>query len=168
MAEPSRTASAPQLFMIALAALGLLGEATAEAAALLAVDDAQGLLLLREGLEVEVDRSTPRLQLLITTAEQASAAGDPELALRLLRTAARRCWWSDPGRELRERVALRCGSPGSPSRPSVWSHGANVPARNSARRARAASVKAVPTGTCSRPRSSRSPSSQRKASPTRR
>ncbi|MBL1097713.1 ATP-binding protein [Streptomyces coffeae] len=62
------------------------------------------LLLLREGLEVDVAGSTPRLHLLITTAERASEAGDPELALRLLRAAARRCWWSDPGRELRERV----------------------------------------------------------------
>lgn len=62
------------------------------------------LLLLREGLEVEVATSIPRLHLLITTAERVSEAGDPELALRLLRTAARRCWWSDPGRELRERV----------------------------------------------------------------
>ncbi|MER5362483.1 AAA family ATPase [Streptomyces sp. NPDC002785] len=66
--------------------------------------DRARLLLLREGIELDVDTSTPRLHLLITTAEQASAAGDPELALRLLRTAARRCWWSDPGRELRERV----------------------------------------------------------------
>lgn len=62
------------------------------------------LLLLREGLEVDVATSTPRLHLLITTAERACEAGDPELALRLLRTAARRCWWSDPGRNLRERV----------------------------------------------------------------
>ncbi|WP_306190884.1 AAA family ATPase [Streptomyces sp. MK5] len=62
------------------------------------------VLLLREGLEVDVATSTPRLHLLITTAERACEAGDPELALRLLRTAARRCWWSDPGRELRERV----------------------------------------------------------------
>ncbi|MFI0788903.1 AAA family ATPase [Streptomyces lydicus] len=62
------------------------------------------LLQLREGLEVDVDTSTPRLHLLITTAERAAEAGDPELALRLLRSAARRCWWSDPGRELREHV----------------------------------------------------------------
>ncbi|MGW0207444.1 hypothetical protein ACWDZ8_17085 [Streptomyces sp. NPDC003233] len=62
------------------------------------------LLLLCEGLEVDVATSTPRLHLLITTAERACEAGDPELALRLLRTAARRCWWSDPGRKLRERV----------------------------------------------------------------
>ncbi|MFI0714499.1 hypothetical protein ACH4SK_28475 [Streptomyces inhibens] len=62
------------------------------------------LLLLRERREVHVAASTPRLHLLITTAERASEAGDPELALRLLRTAARRCWWSAPGRELRERV----------------------------------------------------------------
>jgi DNA-binding CsgD family transcriptional regulator len=62
------------------------------------------LLLLREGLEADVAVSTPRLHLLITTAERAAEAGDPELALRLLRTAAQRCWWSDPGRELRERV----------------------------------------------------------------
>ncbi|MGW1807082.1 AAA family ATPase [Streptomyces sp. NPDC002078] len=127
------------------------------------------LLLLREGLEVDVATSTPRLHLLISTAERACEAGDPELALRLLRMAARRCWWSDPGRKLRERVVAAAERlPGSPSRPSVWSHGANGRARNSARQARAASVKAVPTGNCSHLRSCRSPSSQRKASPTRR
>ena len=53
---------------------------------------------------MEVAASTPRIHLLIATAERASQAGDPEPALRLLRSAARRCWWSDPGRELRERV----------------------------------------------------------------
>ncbi|MHB6910572.1 ATP-binding protein [Streptomyces sp. DB-54] len=62
------------------------------------------LLQLREGLEGDVATNTPRLHLLITTAERAAEAGDPELALQLLRSAARRCWWSDPGRELRERV----------------------------------------------------------------
>ncbi|WP_217209599.1 LuxR family transcriptional regulator [Streptomyces sp. AC550_RSS872] len=61
-------------------------------------------VLLSEGLELDVSTSIPRLHLLIATAEEAAAAGDPELALRLLRAAARRCWWSDPGRALRERV----------------------------------------------------------------
>ncbi|MEV7286278.1 AAA family ATPase [Streptomyces sp. NPDC093252] len=59
------------------------------------------LVLLREGLEADVATGVPRLELLLSTAE---GAGDPELALRLLRAAARRCWWADPGRELRERV----------------------------------------------------------------
>lgn len=62
------------------------------------------MVLLREGLETDVSASVPRLRLLIGTAEAAAGAGDPELALRILRAAARRCWWSDPGRELRERV----------------------------------------------------------------
>ncbi|SDS73610.1 regulatory protein, luxR family [Streptomyces sp. TLI_053] len=62
------------------------------------------VVLLREWLESESDTSTSRIHLLIATAEQAAGAGDPELALRLLRVAAWRCWWSDPGRELRERV----------------------------------------------------------------
>ncbi|MEU7019920.1 AAA family ATPase [Streptomyces sp. NPDC046203] len=62
------------------------------------------VVLLRDGLESESDTSISRLDLLIDTAEQAAGAGDPELALRLLRAAARRCWWADPGRELRERV----------------------------------------------------------------
>ncbi|MEV1076974.1 AAA family ATPase [Streptomyces sp. NPDC050211] len=61
-------------------------------------------VLLSEGLEIDVSKSIPRLHLLITTAEEAADAGDPELALRLLRVAARRCWWADPGRVLRERV----------------------------------------------------------------
>ncbi|WP_181139191.1 AAA family ATPase [Streptomyces sp. Ru72] len=60
-------------------------------------------VLVGEGLDVGVSTSVPRLRLLITTAEEA-AAGDPELALRLLRAAARRCWWFDPGVALRERV----------------------------------------------------------------
>jgi DNA-binding CsgD family transcriptional regulator/predicted nucleic acid-binding Zn ribbon protein len=67
------------------------------------VDRARGVLL-REGLETDVSASVPRLRLLVATADAAAAAGDPELALRILRAAARRCWWSDPGRELRERV----------------------------------------------------------------
>ncbi|WP_316520076.1 AAA family ATPase [Kitasatospora brasiliensis] len=62
------------------------------------------VVLLREWLESESDTSTSRIHLLIATAEQAAGAGDPELALRLLRVAAWRCWWADPGRELRERV----------------------------------------------------------------
>ncbi|GAA2196049.1 helix-turn-helix transcriptional regulator [Streptomyces bangladeshensis] len=62
------------------------------------------LILLRERLELHVAASPARLHLLITTAERAGEAGDPRLALQLLRTAAQRCWWSDPGRELRERV----------------------------------------------------------------
>ncbi len=61
-------------------------------------------VLLREGLETDVSNNIPRLRLLIATAEEAADAGDPGLALRLLRTAARRCWWSDPGRAMRERV----------------------------------------------------------------
>ncbi|MGW3498504.1 helix-turn-helix transcriptional regulator [Streptomyces sp. NPDC001020] len=62
------------------------------------------IVLLRDWLESESDTSTSRIHLLIATAEQAAEAGDPELALRLLRAAARRCWWADPERELRERV----------------------------------------------------------------
>jgi DNA-binding CsgD family transcriptional regulator len=98
--------------LLGAAELGLeIGE-TARASSLLqqaeplelGVLDRARLLLLREGLEVDVAASTARLHLLITSAEQAREAGDPELALRLLRTAARRCWWSDPGRELRDRV----------------------------------------------------------------
>ncbi|MFE0377597.1 ATP-binding protein [Streptomyces inhibens] len=70
----------------------------------LGVRERSRLLLLREGLEVDVATSIPRLHLLITTAERAADAGDPGLALRLLRSAARRCWWSPPERGLRERV----------------------------------------------------------------
>ncbi|MFJ3582201.1 ATP-binding protein [Streptomyces sp. NPDC090127] len=70
----------------------------------LGVRERARLLLLREGLETDVATSTPRLHLLVATAERAAEAGDPELALRLLRTAARRCWWSAPERALRERV----------------------------------------------------------------
>ncbi|MFJ6379498.1 helix-turn-helix transcriptional regulator [Kitasatospora sp. NPDC092039] len=62
------------------------------------------VVLLRDWLESESDTRTSRLHLLIATAEQAAEAGDPELALRLLRAAARRCWWADPGRDVRERV----------------------------------------------------------------
>ncbi|MFF4833116.1 ATP-binding protein [Streptomyces sp. NPDC001315] len=61
-------------------------------------------VFLREGLEIDVSTSIPRLHLLIATAEETAAAGAPELALRLLRAAARRCWWFDPGRAVRERV----------------------------------------------------------------
>ncbi|MCX4613121.1 MULTISPECIES: hypothetical protein [Streptomyces] len=61
------------------------------------------MVLLSEGLEIDVSRSIPRLHLLLTTAEEA-AAGDPELALRLLRAAATRGWWDNPGCVLRERV----------------------------------------------------------------
>ncbi|MFI9611624.1 ATP-binding protein [Streptomyces sp. NPDC052023] len=62
------------------------------------------LVLLRERLETDVSASVPRLRLLIATAESAADAGHPGLALTLLRAAARRCWWADPGRETRERV----------------------------------------------------------------
>ncbi|MEU3568912.1 AAA family ATPase [Kitasatospora sp. NPDC036755] len=62
------------------------------------------VVLLREWLESESDTSISRIHLLVTTAERAAEAGDPELALKLLRVAAWRCWWADPGRELRERV----------------------------------------------------------------
>ncbi|MFE6334254.1 ATP-binding protein [Streptomyces sp. NPDC057798] len=62
------------------------------------------MVLLREGLETDVSTSVPRLRLLISTAEAAAGADDPQLALQLLRAAARRCWWFDPGRDWRERV----------------------------------------------------------------
>ncbi|MFI8192005.1 ATP-binding protein [Streptomyces sp. NPDC085946] len=61
-------------------------------------------VLLREGLEEDVSRNVPRLRLLIATAEAVARERDHGLALRILRAAARRCWWSDPGRELRERL----------------------------------------------------------------
>ncbi|MER5296145.1 AAA family ATPase [Streptomyces pharetrae] len=62
------------------------------------------MVLLREGLETDVSTSVPRLRLLVTTAEAVAGEGDAGLALRILRAAARRCWWSDPGREMREGV----------------------------------------------------------------
>ncbi|MEU3188242.1 AAA family ATPase [Streptomyces sp. NPDC006923] len=61
-------------------------------------------LLLRETLEVDVSVGEPRLHLIISTARRAAAEGDPALALRLLKGAAQRCWWTDPGREIRERI----------------------------------------------------------------
>ncbi|WP_437103940.1 ATP-binding protein [Streptomyces sp. enrichment culture] len=75
----------------------------AEALRLGVVEQAR-LILLRERLELHVAGSPARLHLLITTAERAGEAGDPGLALQLLRTAAQRCWWWDPGRELRESI----------------------------------------------------------------
>lgn len=88
--------------------LGRTNQAAAlvQSAAPLAADvpERARTVLVGEGFDIDVSTSVPRLRLLITTAEEAASAGDPELALRLLRAAARRCWWFDPGVALRECV----------------------------------------------------------------
>ncbi|MGW4995561.1 helix-turn-helix transcriptional regulator [Streptomyces mirabilis] len=62
------------------------------------------VLWLREVLEEHATEGLPRILLLVATAERTRQDGDPVLALKLLRAAARRCWWADPGQEVRDRV----------------------------------------------------------------
>lgn len=63
-----------------------------------------GLTWLREMLEEEPAAGAPRVVELLETAERGEAAGDRALALNIVRAAAVRCWWADPGWEVRARV----------------------------------------------------------------
>ncbi|SEH01079.1 Predicted ATPase [Nonomuraea solani] len=62
------------------------------------------VVLLSEELGEGRNDGPAGIRRLITTAEAVAAAGDRELALNLVRTAAIRSWWSDPGWEQRSRV----------------------------------------------------------------
>ncbi|GIH97558.1 AAA family ATPase [Planobispora siamensis] len=62
------------------------------------------LTWLREMLEEEPGAGAPRVLELLDTADACEAAGDHTLALNIVRAAAVRCWWADPGWEIRARV----------------------------------------------------------------
>ncbi|GII34304.1 ATP-binding protein [Planotetraspora mira] len=61
-------------------------------------------VLLSEVLGEGRNEGPARVRRLVMTAEVAEAAGDRELALNIVRAAAIRCWWSDPGWDQRSRV----------------------------------------------------------------
>jgi DNA-binding CsgD family transcriptional regulator len=60
---------------------------------------------LEEALDVHLGAGPERVRHLVELAQQAAAAGESDLGMELLLCAARRCWWTDPGRELRLTVA---------------------------------------------------------------
>ncbi|MDX6740406.1 AAA family ATPase [Actinocorallia sp. A-T 12471] len=62
------------------------------------------LAWLQEVLEEGRTVGPVRIRQLITTIEAAARAGDRALALNLVRAAAIRSWWADPGWELRRRI----------------------------------------------------------------
>ncbi|MEO3808850.1 AAA family ATPase [Sphaerisporangium sp. B11E5] len=64
------------------------------------------LAWLHEVLEEGRHEGPDRVRQLVRTVESVEAAGDHALALNFVRAATLRCWWSDPGWELRQRVVV--------------------------------------------------------------
>ncbi|MGW3352478.1 ATP-binding protein [Nonomuraea rubra] len=62
------------------------------------------LAWLNEVLEEGRNEGPARVRRLIATVEAVEAAGDRALALNFVRAAAIRCWWADPGLEIRRRL----------------------------------------------------------------
>ncbi|MEO3861674.1 LuxR family transcriptional regulator [Acrocarpospora sp. B8E8] len=62
------------------------------------------LVWLSEVLEEGRNEGPARVRRLISTVETLEAAGDRALALNFVRAAALRCWWADPGWEVRQHV----------------------------------------------------------------
>lgn len=67
--------------------------------------DRARLALLQESVETGPAEGTERIRYLIELAREVAADGQPDLAQDLLLGAARRCWWTDPGRQRRLLVA---------------------------------------------------------------
>jgi len=71
----------------------------------LSLADRARLVLLQESTEAGPAEGRERIQYLVELARETAAGGQPDLAMDLLLGAARRCWWADPGREVRLLVA---------------------------------------------------------------
>jgi DNA-binding CsgD family transcriptional regulator len=71
----------------------------------LSLTDRARLALLEESGETRLTEGKERIRYLTRLARQVAADGHGDLALDLLLGAARRCWWADPGREMRVLVA---------------------------------------------------------------
>ena len=74
---------------------------------------------IREMMDPRSLGDVARVRSLIDTADRAREEGDTDLALNLLWLAAARCWWTDPGKEARDRIvaaAERAGSLDSDAR----------------------------------------------------
>ena len=74
---------------------------------------------IREMMDPRSLGDVARVRSLIDTADRAREEGDTDLALNLLVLAAARCWWTDPGKEARDRIvaaAERAGSLDSDAR----------------------------------------------------
>jgi DNA-binding CsgD family transcriptional regulator len=61
-------------------------------------------MLVRDLIEVGLVRDPQSVEPLVAAGIRAASDGDPALALRLLRAAAQRCWWSGLGLQLRTRI----------------------------------------------------------------
>lgn len=72
--------------------------------ALLGEPERARLAWLNEMREEGRNEGPQRVRRLIVTAEELESAGDRALARNFVRAAAMRCWWRDPGTELRLRV----------------------------------------------------------------
>ncbi|WP_187414164.1 ATP-binding protein [Nonomuraea sp. PA05] len=72
--------------------------------ALLGAPERARLAWLNEMLEEGRNEGPQRVRRLVVTAEELESAEDRALARNIVRAAAIRCWWSDPGVELRNRV----------------------------------------------------------------
>ncbi len=66
--------------------------------------DRSRLMWLREMSEEGGADGPARVRSLVEIADRTRLAGDIELALNFLRAAALRCWWDDPGKEIRDVV----------------------------------------------------------------
>ena len=66
--------------------------------------DKTRMRLLRDLVSPGFVRDPQAVDSLVEAATQAGSAGEREVAVRLLRAAATRTWWADPGPEMRSRV----------------------------------------------------------------
>jgi DNA-binding CsgD family transcriptional regulator/tetratricopeptide (TPR) repeat protein len=71
----------------------------------LSLTDRARLALLEESIETRLTEGSERIRYLAGLARELAVDGKGDLALDLLLGAARRCWWADPGTELRLLVA---------------------------------------------------------------
>jgi DNA-binding CsgD family transcriptional regulator len=71
----------------------------------LSLTDRARFALLEESTETRPAEGSGRIRYLTGLARELAAGGQADLALNLLRGAAHRCWWADPGREIRLLVA---------------------------------------------------------------
>ena len=89
----------------------------------LSLTDRARLALLEESVETRLADGSDRIRYLVEVAREAAGNGLTDLAQDLLLAAARRCWWADPGREVRLLVAETAvelaGSPLNPTLQSV-------------------------------------------------
>jgi DNA-binding CsgD family transcriptional regulator len=71
----------------------------------LSLTDRARLALLEESIETKLAAGSDRIRHLVGLAGETAGNGLADLAQDLLLAAARRCWWADPGREVRLLVA---------------------------------------------------------------